>query len=43
MMGEVYLPSLVLSQANFSQGLGVWKSVSFNSGWYSSTSYFCYG
>lgn len=43
MMGQVNMPSNVLYQANFSQGKGVWKSVSFNSGWYSSTSYFCYG
>ena len=43
MMGQVNMPSNVLYQANFSQGMGVWKSVSFNSGWYSSTSYFCYG
>ena len=37
------MPSNVLYQANFSQGKGVWKSVYFNSGWYASTSYFCYG
>ena len=43
MMGEVEMPSNVLYQANFSQGKGVWKSVYFNSGWYASTSYFCYG
>ena len=36
MMGQVEMP-------NFSQGKGVWKSVYFNSGWYASTSYFCYG
>ena len=43
MMGQVEMPSNVLYQANFSQGMGVWKSVYFNSGWYASTSYFCYG
>lgn len=43
MMGQVEMPSNVLFQANFSQGKGVWKSVYFNSGWYASTSYFCYG
>ena len=43
LMGQVEMPSNVLYQANFSQGKGVWKSVYFNSGWYASTSYFCYG
>lgn len=43
MMGQVEMPSNVLYQANFSHGKGVWKSVYFNSGWYASTSYFCYG
>ena len=43
MMGQVEMPSNVLYQANFSQGKGVWKSVYYNSGWYASTSYFCYG
>lgn len=43
MMGQVEMPSNVLYQANFSQGKGMWKSVYFNSGWYASTSYFCYG
>ena len=43
MMGQVEMPSNVLYQANFSQGKGGWKSVYFNSGWYASTSYFCYG
>lgn len=43
MMGQVEMPSNVLYQANFSQGKGVWKSVYFNSEWYASTSYFCYG
>ena len=43
MMGQVEMHSNVLYQANFSQGKGVWKSVYFNSGWYASTSYFCYG
>ena len=43
MMGQVEMPSNVLYQANFSQGKGVWKSVYFNSGWYASTSYSCYG
>lgn len=43
MMGLVDMPSNVLYQANFRQGSGTWKSVYFNSGWYASTSYFCYG
>lgn len=43
MKGQVNMPSNVLYQANFSQGQGVWQSVYFNSGWYASTSYFCYG
>lgn len=43
MMGNVDMPANVIYQANFSQGKGVWESVYFNSGWYSSTSYFCYG
>ena len=43
MMGQVEMPSNVLYQANFSQGKGVWKSVYFNSGWYASTIYLCYG
>ncbi len=43
MMGKVDMPSNVLYQANFSQGKGVWKSVYFNSGYFASTSYFCYG
>lgn len=42
MMGRVAMPSNVVFQANFTQGKGVWKSVYFNSGWFSSTSYFCY-
>lgn len=42
MMGKVDMPANVLFQANFAQGSGVWKSVYFNSGWFSSTSYFCY-
>lgn len=43
MMGNVDMPSNVLYQANFAQGKGVWQSVYFNSGWFASTSYFCYG
>ena len=43
MMGQVDMPSNVIYQANFVQGTGVWQSVYFNSGWYASTSYFCYG
>ena len=43
MMGQVGMPTNVLYQANFTQGKGVWKSVHFDSGWYASTSYFCYG
>lgn len=43
MMGKTDMPGNVLYQANFTQGSGLWKSVYFNSGWYASTSYFCYG
>ncbi len=43
MMGQVNMPSNVLFQANFTQGKGVWQAVQFSSGYYSSTSYFCYG
>lgn len=43
MMGKVDMPKNVLYQANFTQGKGLWKSVYFDSGWYASTSYFCYG
>ena len=42
MMGKVDMPANVLFQANFAQGSGVWKSVYYNSGYFSSTSYFCY-
>lgn len=43
MMGQVSMPDNVLYQANFSQGKGVWKSVAFDSGYFASTTYFCYG
>ena len=43
MRGNTDMPKNVLYQANFTQGAGLWKSVYFNSGWFSSTSYFCYG
>ena len=43
MRGNTDMPSNVLYQANFTQGDGLWKSVYFNSGWFASTSYFCYG
>lgn len=43
MMGKTDMPDNVLYQANFTQGKGLWKSVYFNSGWFASTSYFCYG
>ncbi len=43
MMGQVDMPANVIYQANFAQGKGVWKEVYFNSGWFASTSYFCYG
>lgn len=43
MMGMVDMPTNVIFQANFKQGTGVWKAVYFNSGYFSSTSYFCYG
>ena len=43
MMGKTDMPENVIYQANFTQGSGLWKSVYFNSGWFASTSYFCYG
>ena len=43
MMGRVDMPANVIFQANFRQGTGVWRSVYFNSGYFASTSYFCYG
>ena len=43
MMGLVDMPSNVIFQANFKQGTGVWKTIYYNSGYFSSTSYFCYG
>lgn len=43
MMGKVNMPSNVLYQANFRQGKGVWQSVYYSTGSFSSTSYFCYG
>ncbi|MDO4516654.1 MAG: cell wall hydrolase [Bacillota bacterium] len=43
MKGKTDMPSNVIYQANFTQGSGLWKSVYFNSGWFASTSYFCYG
>ena len=43
MMGMVDMPSNVIFQANFKQGTGVWKAIYYNSGYFSSTSYFCYG
>ena len=38
MMGKTDMPKNVIYQANFTQGKGLWKSVYFNSGWFSSTS-----
>ena len=43
MMGKVDMPSNVIFQANFTQGSGIWKAIYFNSGYFSSTSYYCYG
>ena len=43
MMGGVDMPSNVVFEANFKQGTGVWKAVYFNSGYFASTSYYCYG
>ena len=43
MKGNTDMPSNVLYQANFTQGNGLWQSVYFDSGWFASTSYFCYG
>lgn len=43
MRGNTDMPKNVLYQANFTQGKGLWQSVYFNSGWFASTSYFCYG
>ena len=43
MRGNTDMPKNVLYQANFTQGNGLWQSVYFNSGWFASTSYFCYG
>ena len=42
-MGQVDMPSNVIFQANFKQGTGVWKAIYFNSGYFASTSYYCYG
>ena len=43
MMGQVDMPSNVVFQANFKQGKGVWKAIYYNSGYFASTSYYCYG
>ncbi len=43
MMGKTNMPKDVIYQANFTQGKGVWQTVHFNSGYFASTSYFCYG
>ena len=43
MMGGVDMPSNVVFEANFKQGTGVWKAIYFNSGYFASTSYYCYG
>ena len=43
MMGQVDMPSNVIFEANFKQGTGVWKAIYFNSGYFASTSYYCYG
>lgn len=41
--GGVEIPANVIYQANFRQGKGVWKTSYVNTGWFSSTTYFCYG
>ena len=43
MMGNLDMPSNVIYQANFTQGSGIWETVHFDSGYFASTSYFCYG
>lgn len=43
MNGEVDCPENVLYQANFTQGTGVYEVSYVNTGYFSSTTYFCYG
>lgn len=40
--GEVDCPANVLWQANFPQGDGVYKKIYVDTGWFRSTTYFCY-
>ena len=39
---EYEVPENVVYQANFPQGSGVWQSVYVDTGWFRSTTYFCY-
>lgn len=41
--GKAYCPPDVIFQANFKQGKGVYKQFNVNTGYYSSTTYFCRG
>lgn len=41
--GRVECPPDVIYQANFKQGTGVYEVIYTDTGWWSSTSYFCYG
>lgn len=41
--GVFTCPSNVIFQAEFVQGAGIYKSIYVNTGYYSSTTYFCYG
>lgn len=41
--GKVDVPANVIYQANFKQGKGVWKVSYVDTGWFRSTTYFCYG
>ena len=40
--GYVDIPLNVVYQAQFTQGSGIWKSSYVNTGWWESTTYFCY-
>lgn len=41
--GKVNCPANVVFQAQFRQGTGVYETSYVNTGWWSSTTYFCYG
>lgn len=43
MNGEVDCPANVIYQAQFTQGTGIYEVSYVDTGWYSSTTYFCYG